>query len=50
MRGHFVQGHWHTYWTGEGRQKKILKLLKPFWRGGPPSEEQELETNKYLLK
>lgn len=49
-KGSFVCGHWHHYWIGKGRTEKIRKLIMPFWRGAPPTEEQLAETHKYLLK
>jgi len=49
-KGSFVCGHWHHYWTGKGRTEKIRKLVMPFWRGGPPTDEQLVETHKYMLK
>jgi hypothetical protein len=48
--GHFVRGHWHHYWVGEGRKELVRKLLHPFWRGAPPTEEQLRETHVCLLK
>lgn len=48
--GHFVRGHWHHYRVGEGRKELLRKLLRPYWRGAPPTEEQLMETHVVLLK
>lgn len=28
-----VTGHWHHYWTGEGRTTSITKWIQPYWKG-----------------
>lgn len=49
QRAHLVAGHWHHYWTGEGRTILIRKLLKPYWKGIPTAEESN-QTRRYLAR
>lgn len=46
IRQHIVRGHWHTYWVGEGRTKKIRKWVLPFVRG---SKDPAYESRVYVI-
>lgn len=30
-----VEGHWHTYWTGQGRAVKKIRWVDEYWKGDP---------------
>lgn len=40
-RQHWRKAHWHTYWVGQGRQKKELKFIAPILVNDIDSGEDE---------